>query len=110
MSPSRTEPHLPGEFPHPQLKPHGDEATALARANRSPGAARVAMFLALAAVALLWFRSASPTPALIVAVAAVAVSAVAWRQARRRRLPSGVAVAALAVGFVTLAIGLLLWL
>jgi Flp pilus assembly protein TadB len=94
----------------PTPQPHQDEAAELARADRSPAAAFIALALALASLALLWFGRTLLVPALGVAVAAILVSVLAWREARRRRRPNGVAIGALVVALVTVVVVLLLWL
>lgn len=94
-------------FPTPQ--PHQDEAAELARADRSPAAAFVAIAAALAAFGLLWLSRSLLLPTTCVAAFAVVVSLLAWRQAHLRRRPVGVAVAALALGLVALAIVAALW-
>jgi predicted PurR-regulated permease PerM len=98
------------ETVHPTPEPHQDEAAALARTDRSPAAAFIALALALASLALLWFGRALLVPALGVAIVAILVSVLAWSEARRRRRPSGVAIGALVVALVTVAVVVLLGL
>jgi hypothetical protein len=98
------------EVVHPTPEPHQDEAAALARADRSPVVAFIAIALALAGLCLLWFGHRYLPEALGVALAAILVAAFAWRAARRGSRPTGVALASIVVALVTIAIVVLLWL
>jgi predicted PurR-regulated permease PerM len=106
---SKPFPVTPNDRGRPSTDQHQDEALALARADRSPAAAFVALALAVASLALLWFGRALLAPALCVAVVAMLASALASRVARRRRRPSGVALAAFIVGLFTAVVVVLLW-
>jgi hypothetical protein len=94
----------------PSTDPHHDEALALGRADHSPVSAFVALALAVASLALLWFGRSLLVPAICLAVAAIIASVLAWTMARRSHRPAGVAFAALAIGVVVSAIVLVLWL
>jgi hypothetical protein len=98
------------EVTHPTPEPHQDEAAALARTDRSPAAAFVAVALALVGLGLLWFGHRLLLEALCLAIAAIVVAALAWRSARHSRRPGGVALAAFVVGLVTIAVVVLVWL
>ena len=93
----------------PTPRPHQDEAAELAHADRSPGAAFIAIATALVAFGPLWFGRLLLLPSFCLAIAAGVVALLAWRQAHRRGRPIGVAVAALAVALVTLVIVVVLW-
>jgi hypothetical protein len=90
------------EVAHPTPEPHQDEAAALARDDRSPAAAVIAIALAVAGLGLLWFGRRFLPEALGLSAAAVVVAALARRAAKRSRRPAGVALAALAIGLVTI--------
>jgi len=98
------------EVAHPTPEPHQDEAAALARADRSPAAAFVAIAFALAGLCLLWFGHRFLPEALGVALAALVIAALAWRAARRGRRPAGVALASAVVALVTITLVVVLWL
>ena len=100
---------IPKDRGRPSTDQHQDEALALARANRSPLSAFLAIALALGGLGLLWFGRSLLVAAFCSAVAAMVASAMAWQSARRHQRPVGVAVAASAVALVTLAIVAVLW-
>ena len=101
---------VPEDRGRPSTDPHIDEAIALGRADRSPWSAFLAVGLALASLALLWFGRALLLPALCLAAAAVIASLLAWRTARRSGRPAGVAFAALVIGIAVGAIVVVMWL
>jgi hypothetical protein len=99
----------PDDTVHRTPEAHQDEAAALARADRSPASAFVALGLALAGLVALYLGSSFLLVRLLLAAATIVASAFAWRAARRQHRPSGFALASLALGSVAALVALALY-